>query len=123
VRRPRRSAPDGEHHRAGSVGDRRWCRNGRYAILRPLLIVDLVGAAPFAAVSAHMQRATTLAPAGAPFALGAGVAAFGWRSTWIVAIGAFAIAAERYHRLGAAQRKTGPLLDGRDLRPAEATGI
>jgi hypothetical protein len=97
--------------------------SGVTTVLRPLLVVELVGAGPFAAVSARLQRATTVARAAAPFALGTGVAAFGWRPTWVVALTAFAIAAERYWRLGVDLRQTLLLVDGRNLRPGDIAGV
>jgi MFS family permease len=73
--------------------------SGATTVLRPLLVVDLVGPRAFAAVNARLQRSTTISRAAAPFALGAGVTAVGWRVSWLVAIAAFGAAAERYRRL------------------------
>ena len=73
--------------------------SGATTVLRPLLVVDIVGPAPYAAVSAHLQRATTLARAGAPLAIGAGAAYLGWPVTWALALAAFGIATEQYLRL------------------------
>lgn len=89
----------------------------------PLLVVELVGPAPYAAVSAHLQRATTLARAGAPLAIGAGAATFGWPATWVVALGAFACATERYLRLAADTTVTHPAADGRNLRPVDVADV
>jgi len=83
--------------------------SGATTVLRPLILVELVGAGPFAAVNGHLQRSTTLSRAGAPFALGAGAATIGWGPSWAIAIAAFAIAAERYVRLQAEQRTAAPL--------------
>ena len=73
--------------------------SGATTVLRPLLVVELVGPGPYAAVSAHLQRATTLARAGAPFAIGLGATTIGWSTTWILALSAFGIAALQYERL------------------------
>lgn len=73
--------------------------SGATTVLRPLLIVELVGAGPFAAVSARLQRATTVARSAAPFALGALVTAAGWPAAWAVSLLAFGVAAERYRSL------------------------
>jgi predicted MFS family arabinose efflux permease len=97
--------------------------SGATTVLRPLLIVELVGPGPFAAVSARLQRSTTVARSVAPFALGAGVTAFGWRPTWSVAIAAFGIAAQRYGRLHADQRQTPTTVEGRNIRPVDAQGV
>ncbi|MEA3075446.1 MAG: hypothetical protein QOF60_354 [Actinomycetota bacterium] len=70
--------------------------SGATTVLRPLLVVELVGPAPFAAVNARLQRATTLARAAAPFVLGAAVAATNWPTAWALALVAFVLAAERY---------------------------
>ena len=70
--------------------------SGATTVLRPLLIVELVGAAPFAAVSARLQRATTVARAAAPFVLGGLVSVAGWPVAWAVSLTAFGVAAERY---------------------------
>lgn len=77
--------------------------SGATTMLRPLLVVELVGSGPFAAVSARLQRTTTLARAAAPLALGAAVAAFGWPIAWALSLVAFAVAAERYVAIGFAQ--------------------
>ena len=74
--------------------------SGATTVLRPLLVVDLVGAAPFAATNARIQRASTFARAAAPLALGVAVSAFGWSLAWSVCLAAFALAAERYVALG-----------------------
>lgn len=92
--------------------------SGATTVLRPLLIVEIVGAGPFAAVSARLQLTTTAVRAAAPFALGAGVAAIGWRPSWALAIGAFAVAAERYWRLGAEPQMDAEVLEGSERRVA-----
>ena len=74
--------------------------SGATTVLRPLLVVDLVGAAPFAATNARIQRASTFARAAAPLVLGVAVSAFGWSIAWSVCLAAFALAAERYLALG-----------------------
>jgi predicted MFS family arabinose efflux permease len=74
--------------------------SGATTVLRPLLVVDLVGAAPFAATSARIQRASTFARAGAPLVLGVAVTALGWSIAWAGCLAAFAMAAERYVALG-----------------------
>jgi hypothetical protein len=78
--------------------------SGATTVLRPLLVVDLVGPAPFAATNARIQRASTFARAAAPLALGVAVTAFGWSLAWSVCLAAFAIAAERYIALGRSNR-------------------
>jgi predicted MFS family arabinose efflux permease len=70
--------------------------SGPITVLRSLLLVELVGVAPFAAVSARLQRATTMARAGAPLALGALVTVAGWTWAWWLLLAALAAAAERY---------------------------
>lgn len=85
--------------------------SGATTVLRPLLIVDLVGAPQFALVSARLQRATVLARAGSPFVLGAAVAVFGWSTAWAVSLLGFGIAAERYLAL-----------HGRYLQPQQGVG-
>jgi predicted MFS family arabinose efflux permease len=74
--------------------------SGATTVLRPLLVVDLVGAAPFAATNARIQRAATFARAAAPLALGVAVSALGWTWAWSVCLVAFVVAAERYIALG-----------------------
>jgi predicted MFS family arabinose efflux permease len=78
--------------------------SGATTVLRPLLVVDLVGAAPFAATNARVQRASTFARAAAPLVLGVAVTAFGWSIAWIICLAAFAFAAERYVALGRTAR-------------------
>lgn len=73
--------------------------SGATTILRPLLVVDLVGAGAFAAVNARLQRATTLARASAPLVLGALVAMAGWSFAWVVMLAAFALATARFAAL------------------------
>lgn len=94
--------------------------SGATTILRPLLVVELVGAGPYAAVSAHLQRATTIARSLAPLAIGAGAALLGWPATWTLALAAFAVATERYLRIGAVTPVGG---HGRNLRPAGPTDV
>ena len=60
----------------------------------------LFGAAPFAATNARIQRASTLARAAAPLALGLAVTALGWSIAWAGCLSAFAMSAERYAALG-----------------------
>ncbi len=78
--------------------------SGATTVLRPLLVVDLVGAAPFAATNAHIQRTSTFARAAAPLVLGVAVTAFGWSIAWAACLTAFAFAAERYLALGRSRR-------------------
>ncbi|HEY8547041.1 MAG TPA: MFS transporter [Acidimicrobiales bacterium] len=73
--------------------------SGATTILRPLLVVDLVGPGPFAAVNARLQRTTTVARAAAPLALGGLVAVVGWSLGWLVMLAAFGVAAARYAAL------------------------
>ena len=74
-------------------------------------------------MSAHLQRATTFARAGAPLAIGAGAATLGWPVTWAVALAAFGCAAERYLRLGTDEPPTTEHADGRNLRPIEVSAV
>lgn len=78
--------------------------SGATTVLRPLIVVELVGASPFAATNARLQRASTVARAAAPFALGVAATAFGWPIAWAVCLVAFAFAAERYVALGRSVR-------------------
>lgn len=87
--------------------------SGATTVLRPMIVVDLVGTASFAAVSARLQRATALARAGAPFAIGAGAATIGWTGAWLVALAAFTVATWLYLRVGAEPRQTPLQLTGR----------
>jgi hypothetical protein len=73
--------------------------SGATTVLRPLLVVDLVGPHAFAQVNARLSRATTIARSGAPFVLGLGAATIGWGPTWALTLGCFAIAAGQYLRL------------------------
>lgn len=97
--------------------------SGATTVLRPLMVVELVGTARFASVSARLQRATALARAGAPFAIGAGAATIGWTPAWLVALAAFAAASWLHLRVGAEPRLTPHCLDGRNLRPGEALDV
>ncbi|MGH9133196.1 MAG: hypothetical protein ACRDZZ_04610, partial [Ilumatobacteraceae bacterium] len=74
--------------------------SGATTVLRPLIVVELVGAGPFAATSARIQRATTLARAAAPLLVGVAVSTLGWNIAWIACLAAFAVAGERYVALG-----------------------
>lgn len=74
--------------------------SGATTVLRPLIVVELVGAAPFAATNARLQRASTVARSAAPFVLGVAATAFGWPIAWAICLLAFAIAGERYIALG-----------------------
>ncbi len=78
--------------------------SGATTVLRPLIVVDLVGAAPFAATNARIQRASTLARAAAPLVLGVAATAFGWPIAWAGCLAAFAVAGERYLALGRSSR-------------------
>ena len=78
--------------------------SGATTVLRPLIVVDLVGAAPFAATNARIQRASTLARAAAPLLLGVAATAFGWPIAWAGCVAAFAVAGERYLALGRSAR-------------------
>ena len=73
--------------------------SGATTVLRPLIVVDLVGPGPFAQVNARLQRSTTLSRAASPFIVGAGAATLGWGPTWSLTLVCFAVAAERYLRL------------------------
>jgi predicted MFS family arabinose efflux permease len=83
--------------------------SGATTVLRPLIVVDLVGAAPFAATNARLQRATTLARAAAPLLLGLAATAFGWPVAWAGCLAAFAAAGERYLALGRAALPVTPV--------------
>jgi predicted MFS family arabinose efflux permease len=74
--------------------------SGATTVLRPLVVVDLVGADPFAATNARLQRASTVARASAPLGLGVAASALGWRVAWLGCLMGFAVAAERYLALG-----------------------
>ena len=74
--------------------------SGATTVLRPLIVVDLVGAGPFAATSARIQRASTLARAAAPLALGVAATLVGWTVAWAGCLAAFAAAGERYVAVG-----------------------
>ncbi|HZB40396.1 MAG TPA: MFS transporter [Ilumatobacter sp.] len=78
--------------------------SGATTVLRPLIVVELVGAAPFAATSARIQRASTLARAAAPLVLGVAATAFGWPIAWAGCLAAFGVAGERYLALGRSAR-------------------
>ena len=78
--------------------------SGATTVLRPLLVVDLVGAAPFAATNARIQRTSTFARAAAPLVLGVAVTAFGWSIAWAGCLTAFDFAAERYLARGRSRR-------------------
>jgi hypothetical protein len=96
------------------------CASGSTTVLRPLIVVELVGAAPFAATNARIQRAATLARAAAPLVLGVGASSLGWPIAWAGWLVAFAVAGERYVALGRSTRtRTGTytLTAARDPRP------
>jgi predicted MFS family arabinose efflux permease len=78
--------------------------SGATTVLRPLIVVELVGAAPFAATNARIQRASTLARAAAPFVLGVAATAVGWPIAWAGCLVAFALAGERYVALARSVR-------------------
>lgn len=78
--------------------------SGATTVLRPLIVVDLVGAGPFAAVSARLQRASAVARAVAPFVLGGLVNLVGWPVAWAAGLAAFVLAGQRYGALGRAIR-------------------
>jgi predicted MFS family arabinose efflux permease len=73
---------------------------GATTVLRSLLVVELVGAAAFAAASARLARVSTVARAGGPFLLGAGAGLLGWSAAWWLTLAGFAVAALRYRSLG-----------------------
>ncbi|MGD9703913.1 MAG: MFS transporter [Acidimicrobiia bacterium] len=74
--------------------------SGATTVLRALIVVELVGAGPFAATSARIQRATTFTRAASPLVLGAVVSTLGWSAAWSVCLVAFLVACERYLALG-----------------------
>lgn len=88
--------------------------SGATTVLRPLIVVSLVGAGPFAAVNANLQRATTIARAAAPFLVGVAVSIMGWSASWAICLAAFAFAGQRYLSLGALTRSH----DRADIAPA-----
>jgi MFS family permease len=96
--------------------------SGATTVLRPLLVVDLVGAGPFAAVSGHLQRATTVARAAAPLAIGAGAASLGWPVTWAISLTAFGIAAVQYLRVDGTPVPL-DVGDGNVLRPSDVSDL
>lgn len=92
--------------------------SGATTVLRPLIIVDLVGAGPFAATSARIQRATTLTRAASPLALGVAVTTLGWTVAWIACLAAFVLAGERYLALARSAPSRSPAASARvALRP------
>jgi predicted MFS family arabinose efflux permease len=93
--------------------------SGASTVLRPLLVVDLVGAGRFAAVNARIQRAAAFARSGAPFVLGAAIATLGWSAAWLIALGGFAVAAERFRSLHRAHDSRPPAR----LAPGEPTAF
>lgn len=70
--------------------------SGATTVLRPLIVVELVGAGPFAATNANIQRATTLTRAASPLAFGVVVSVLGWTSAWTAGLLLFVLAGERY---------------------------
>lgn len=84
------------------------CASGATTVLRPLIVVELVGAAPFAATNARIQRASTVARAAAPLVLGVAASALGWPIAWAGCLVAFAVAGERYVALGRSVRGDSP---------------
>lgn len=80
--------------------------SGATTVLRPLIVVELVGAARFAAANARIQRASTPARAAAPLVLGVAATALGWSVAWVMCLLAFAVAGERYVALGRSVRAT-----------------
>ena len=89
--------------------------SGAATVLRPLIVVDLVGAGPFAATSARLQRAATLARAAAPLLLGTAAGAAGWPLSWAACLVVFALAAERYLALDRAVRGPVPATQPKPL--------
>ena len=77
---------------------------GATTVLRPLIVVQLVGAGPFAATNGRIQRASTIARAAAPLLLGVAATTFGWPIAWAACLAAFAAAGERYVALGRTAR-------------------
>lgn len=84
--------------------------SGATTVLRPLIVVELVGAGPFAATNARIQRASTAARSAAPLVLGVAATAIGWPIAWAGCLAAFAFAGERYIALGRSSR-SGPSAD------------
>jgi predicted MFS family arabinose efflux permease len=80
--------------------------SGATTVLRPLIVVELVGAGPFAATNARIQRATTLTRAASPLLLGVAVTTLGWTAAWTACLVAFAVAGERYLALGRGHNPT-----------------
>ncbi|MGA9278682.1 MFS transporter, partial [Ilumatobacter sp.] len=78
--------------------------SGATTVLRPLIVVELVGPAPFAATNARIQRSSTIARAGAPLVLGVAATVLGWAASWTACLVAFAVAGGRYVALGRSSR-------------------
>jgi predicted MFS family arabinose efflux permease len=77
---------------------------GATTVLRPMIVVQLVGAGPFAATNGRIQRASTIARAAAPLLLGVAATTVGWPIAWVGCLAAFAAAGERYVTLGRTTR-------------------
>jgi predicted MFS family arabinose efflux permease len=77
---------------------------GAMTVVRSLLVVDLAGVDAFATVNARLARVGAFARAGGPAALGAAVAPLGWTASWLMILTGYAVAAERYARLGQSSR-------------------
>jgi predicted MFS family arabinose efflux permease len=73
--------------------------SGATTVLRPLLVVDLVGGDAFAFTNARLQRAASLSRAAGPAAVGLGATTVGWPVTWTLTLGLFVVAADRYRRI------------------------
>jgi predicted MFS family arabinose efflux permease len=80
--------------------------SGATTVLRPLIVVELVGAAAFSATNARIQRASTLARAASPLVLGVAATSLGWPIAWAMCLLAFAVAGGRYLELGRSVRAT-----------------
>jgi predicted MFS family arabinose efflux permease len=75
---------------------------GATTVLRPLLVADLVGVPRFAATNARLLRSASVPRAAGPAVVGAGASIVGWSATWVLTVALFAVAADRYRRVGAA---------------------
>ena len=92
---------------------------GATTVLRPLIVVQLVGAGPFAATNGRIQRASTIARAAAPLLLGVAATTVGWPIAWAGCLAAV----RRGRRTLRRTRSNHPplsLAEGTDAAPSRA---